>query len=162
MIGNNHNFPRIWSSKWPTYAFEWCSPCCYHKHHNPKQIVRNLTFELERRLKLRVYKVGPFLRHLYGYNSVCLLQPVNPLRLPERFNLVTISSCFGNTHHLTEAFMRSASSQRIEERICYALYLSKIKDKQENQVAHTYKLIEAKIFMEATKWDKEKIDIIRW
>ena len=47
--------------------------------------------------------------------------------------------------------MRSASSQQIEEKIYCALYLSKIKDKQEDQVAYTYKLIEAKIFMEATK-----------
>ena len=85
-----------------------------------------------------------------------------------------------------EALMRSASSQRIEERIYCALetlylqgkageralsravyvimfFSNKIKDKQENQVAHTtYKLIEAKIFMEATKWNIEKIDIIRW
>ena len=47
--------------------------------------------------------------------------------------------------------MKSASSQRIEEKIYCAVYLNKIEDKQENQVAHTYKLIEAKIYMEATK-----------
>ena len=41
--------------------------------------------------------------------------------------------------------------------------LNKVKDKQKMQVTHTYNLIEAKIFMEATKWNKmKKIDIIRW
>ena len=40
-------------------------------------------------------------------------------------------------------------------------YLHKVKDKQEKQVTHTYHLIEAKMFMEATKRNKEKIDIIR-
>ena len=38
----------------------------------------------------------------------------------------------------------------------------KVNDKQEKQVTHTYALIEAKIFMKATNWSKEKIDIIRW
>ena len=40
-------------------------------------------------------------------------------------------------------------------------YSNKDKDKQEKQVTHTYNLIEAKIFKEATKWNKEKIDIIK-
>ena len=48
------------------------------KQHNPKQIVSNLTFELERRLKLKVDEVGFLLRHLYGYNSVCFLKPPTP------------------------------------------------------------------------------------
>ena len=40
-------------------------------------------------------------------------------------------------------------------------YSNQGRDKQEKQVTHTYKLIEAKIFKEATKGNKEKIDIIR-
>ena len=38
-------------------------------------------------------------------------------------------------------------------------YSNKFKDKQEKQVTHTYNLIEAKIFKEKTKGNKEKIDI---
>ena len=49
-----------------------------------KKIVRTLTFELERRLKLKVDVIGPLLRHLYGYNSVSVLKPATPLRLPGR------------------------------------------------------------------------------
>ena len=37
-----------------------------------------------------------------------------------------------------------------------------MKGKQDKQVTHTYTLIEVKIFMETTKWNKDKIDIIRW
>ena len=40
-------------------------------------------------------------------------------------------------------------------------YSNKFKDKQEKQVTHTYNLIDAKIFEEATKGNKEKIDIVR-
>ena len=40
-------------------------------------------------------------------------------------------------------------------------YSNKVKAKQKKQVMHTYNLIEAKVFMEATKWNKEKIDIIK-
>ena len=40
-------------------------------------------------------------------------------------------------------------------------YSNKFKDKQEKQVTHTYPLIEAKSFREATKGNKEKIDIVR-
>ena len=114
---------------------------------------------------------------MYGYNSICLLKPINPLRLPGRLRLVTISSCFGNTHHLTQTEGNSLHEKRFQptngredllrtlntslqgkagesalSRAVYdSFYLNKIKDKQENQAAHTYKLIEAKIFMEATK-----------
>ena len=135
---------------------------------------------------MKVYKVGLLLRHLYGYNSVCLFKPVNPLRLPGRLNLVTISSCFGNTHYLTQTEGRSVDEKRFQStngredllrtlnislqgkagesalsRAVYvSFYLNKIKDKQENQVAHTYKLIEAKFFMKATKRNKQNIDII--
>ena len=54
----NRRFARPWSSKYPTYAVNWCSPCCKHKHHSPKQIVSTLTFDLERRLKVKVDEVG--------------------------------------------------------------------------------------------------------
>ena len=73
-----------------------------HKHHNPKQVVSTLTVELERPLKLKVDNVGLLLRHLYGYNSVCFLKPVTPLKLPGRLNLVRISCCSENTRHLTQ------------------------------------------------------------
>ena len=39
-------------------------------------------------------------------------------------------------------------------------YSNKVKHKQKREVTHTYPLIEAKIFMKALKWNKEKIDII--
>ena len=41
---------------------------------NSKQILSTLTFELDRRLKLKVDEVGLLLRFLYGYNSVCFLK----------------------------------------------------------------------------------------
>ena len=72
-----------------------------------KQIVSTLTFELERRLKVKVDEVGLLLRHLYGYNSVCFLKQATPLRLPGRLNLVTFSCCFENTRHLTQTKGRS-------------------------------------------------------
>ena len=62
--------------------------------NNPKKILSTLTFELERRLKVKVDEVGLLLRHLYGYNSVCFIKPVTPLRLPGRLNIVRISFCF--------------------------------------------------------------------
>ena len=86
-----------------------------HKHYNPKQILRTL-FESERWLKLRVDKVGLLLRHLYGYNSLCFLKSVNLLRLPGRLNLVTISSCFKNTHHLTQTEGRSLDEKRFQSK----------------------------------------------
>ena len=126
---------------------------------------------------MKVDEVGLLLRHLYGYNLACLLKPINPLRLPGRLNLVTISSCFGNTHHLTQTEGRSVdekrfhSTNRREDLLCtlnislqgnagkralsravyVSFYLIKIKDIQKNQVGYTYDLIEPKFFMEATK-----------
>ena len=44
------------------------------------------SFELERRLKLKVDEVGRLLRHFYGYNSVSFLNLATPLRLPGRWN----------------------------------------------------------------------------
>ena len=79
MIGNN----RIFAIS----AVNQCSPCCYQKHHNPKQFVSTLIIELERQLTLKVDEVGLLLRHLYGYNSVCFVKPATPLRIPERLNL---------------------------------------------------------------------------
>ena len=46
----------------------------------------SLTFDLERRLKLKVDEVGLLLRHLYAYNSVSILKPATPLRLQGRWN----------------------------------------------------------------------------
>ena len=53
---------------------------------NSKQILSTLTFELDRRLKLKVDEVGLLLRHLNGYNLVCFLKPATALRLPARFD----------------------------------------------------------------------------
>ena len=78
-----------------------------HKHHNPKQIVRTLTIELDRRLKLKVHEVGLLLRHLYGYNSVCFLKQATPLRLVGRSNIVRISCSFENTRQFTQTKGRS-------------------------------------------------------
>ena len=70
-------------------------------------MVCTLTFDLERRLKLKVDEVGLLLRHLYGYNSVSFLKQGTPLKLPGRLNLVRISCCFENTRHLTQTKGRS-------------------------------------------------------
>ena len=51
-----------------------------------KQIVSTSTFELQRRLKLKVNEVGLLLLHLYGYNSVFFLKQATPLMLPGRLN----------------------------------------------------------------------------
>ena len=56
---------------------------------------------------MKVDELGFLLRHLYGYNSVCLLKPVTPIKLPRRLNLVRISYCFENTRHLTQTKGRS-------------------------------------------------------
>ena len=66
-----------------------------------------LTFELERRLKVKVDEVGLLLRHLYGYTSVCFLKTVTPLERPGRLNLVRISCCFENTRHFKQTKGRS-------------------------------------------------------
>ena len=68
------------------YAVISSSRCSYHKHHIPEKIVRTLTFEMGRRLKLMADEVGLLLRHLYGYNLVTMLKPATPLRLPGRWN----------------------------------------------------------------------------
>ena len=77
------------------------------KHHKPKQIVSTLKVELGRPLKVKVDEVRLLLRHLNGYNSVCFLKPVTPLKLPGRLNLVRISCCYENTPHLTQTKGRS-------------------------------------------------------
>ena len=56
---------------------------------------------------MKIDDVGLLLRHLYGYDSVCFLKPVTPLKLPGRLNLVRISCCFENTRHLTQTKGRS-------------------------------------------------------
>ena len=48
--------------------------------------VKNLTFELDTRLKLKADEVEILLRVLHGYNLICFLKPVTPLRLTGRLN----------------------------------------------------------------------------
>ena len=48
--------------------------------------VKNLTFELDTRLKLKAYEVELLLQVLYGYNLICFLKQATPLRLPGRLN----------------------------------------------------------------------------
>ena len=66
--------------------------------------------------------------------------------------------CGIETHH----FKGKAGEKTLSGAVYFCFYSNKLKGKQEKQVTHTYPLIEAKIFMETTKWNKEKIDIIRW
>ena len=68
------------------------------KPQNPKGIVSTFSFELERRLKLKVHDVGVLIRHSYWGNSVCFLKPATLSRLRRRLNLVGIRS----TRHLTQ------------------------------------------------------------
>ena len=51
-----------------------------------EQRVRTLTFELNRRLKLKVDEVGLLLQHLSGYNLFCFLKQATLLKLPARLN----------------------------------------------------------------------------
>ena len=81
-----------------------------HKYHNPKQIVTStLTFELERRLKLKFNEFGRLLRHLYGYDSVSFLKPATDDEL-------RINSCFKNTRHLTQTKERSLDEKRFHSK----------------------------------------------
>ena len=59
-------------------------------------------------------------------------------------------------------FKGKAGEKTLSGAVYVCFYSSKVKSKQEKQVTHTYPLIEAKIFMETTKWNKEMIGIIRW
>ena len=59
-------------------------------------------------------------------------------------------------------FKDKAGEKTLSGTVYVCFYSNKVKGKQEKQVKHTYPLIVAKIFMETTKWNKEKIDIIRW
>ena len=59
-------------------------------------------------------------------------------------------------------FKGKADEKTLSKAVYICFYSNKVKGKQEKQVTHTYPLIEAKIFMETTKWNKEKLDIIRW
>ena len=141
------------------------------------------TFELERRLKMKVDEVGLLLLHLYEYNSVCFLKPATPLRFSGRWNgrLFLVLKTHAIWHKPKEkafplkegrrgyiahskhfTFKVTAGEEQVSRAVYVPFYSNKIKDKQEKQLTHTYRLIEAKIFMEATKWNKEKIGIIRW
>ena len=57
-------------------------------------------------------------------------------------------------------FKVKASEKILSGAVYVCIYSNKVKGKHEKQVTHTYALIKAKIFMETTKWNKEKIDII--
>ena len=48
-------------------------------------------------------------------------------------------------------FKGQAAEEPLPRAVYVPFYSNKVKDKQEKQVTHTYKLIEAKGFMEATK-----------
>ena len=54
-----------------------------------------------------------------------------------------------------------AAKECVSRAVYFRFYTKKVKDKQKKQVTHTYNLILAKRFMEATKLNKEKMDIIR-
>ena len=62
----------------------------------------------------------------------------------------------------TLPFKGKAGEKTLSGAVYVCFYSNKVKGKQEKQVTHTYPLIEGKIFMETTKWKKEKIDILRW
>ena len=62
----------------------------------------------------------------------------------------------------TVHFKGKAGEKTLTGAVYVCFYWNKVKGKQEKQVTDTYNLIEAKIFMEMTKSNKEKIDIIRW
>ena len=55
-----------------------------------------------------------------------------------------------------------AAEEPLSRAVYVRFYSSKVNDKQEKQGTHTYKLCEAKRFMETKEWNKEKIDINRW
>ena len=59
-------------------------------------------------------------------------------------------------------FKVKAGEKTLSGAVYVCFYSNKVKGKHEKQVTHTYALIKAKIFIETTKWNKEKIDIIRW
>ena len=52
---------------------------------------------------------------------------------------------------LNTSLQGKAGESGLSRAVYVSFYLNKIKDKKESQVAHTYELIEAKFFMEATK-----------
>ena len=54
--------------------------------------VKNLTFELDTRLKLKADEIELLLRVLHEYNLICFLKPCTPLRLPNRLNGGLITS----------------------------------------------------------------------
>ena len=127
------------------------------------------------------------LQHWYGYNSVCFLKPATPSRLQGRLNLARINCCFRNTRHWTQTKGKSLDQSEVlllkeckrgfivhSKHLTYKIKLmrspylwlfyvtpNKGTDTQEKQVTHTYHLLEAKLFKEAAKGNKEKIDIVR-
>ena len=51
---------------------------------------------------MKVGEVELLLPRLYGYNSVCFLKPVTPLRLSGCLSMVRISCYYERTRHLTK------------------------------------------------------------
>ena len=62
----------------------------------------------------------------------------------------------------TLPFKGKAGENTLSGAVYVCFYSNKVKGKEEKQVTHTYPLMEGMIFMETTKWKKEKIDILRW
>ena len=67
-----------------------------------------------------------------------------------------------NSAILTLYLIGKAAEKPLAMAVYVRFYLNKVKDKQEKLVLHTYPLIKGKSLMEATKWNKEKIDVFRW
>ena len=53
--------------------------------------------------------------------------------------------------NLNTSLKGKAAEEPLAMAVNVPFYANKVKDKQENQFAHTYALIEAKFFMDATK-----------
>ena len=82
-----------------------------------KGIVSTLSFELERRLKLKVEGVGVLIRHSYWGNSVSLLKAATPSKLQGRLNLVRINCCFKNTRQLIQTKEKSLDDKHFYSKI---------------------------------------------
>ena len=116
---------------------------------------------------------------MFGYNSVCLIKTSAPLRLTRTIELSEDKSLllkqtpFDTNQRKKPRWACSVSTKSMDERIYCGIqalhfkgkageitlsgavyvcfYSNKVKGKQEKQVTHTYPLIKAKSFMEATK-----------
>ena len=64
--------------------------------------------------------------------------------------------------HSKHYLQGKAGEEPLSRAVYVPFYSNKVKGKQEKQVKYTYELIDAKIFMTVTKWNEEKVDIVRW